>query len=35
MKTQDMEEKKIEGKEDERRNGSAHECRSNHRKTSV
>jgi len=35
MKTKDVEERKIEGKEEERRNESAYECRSNHRKTSV
>ena len=35
MKSKDMEERKIEGKDEERRKESAYECRSNHRKTSV
>jgi hypothetical protein len=35
MKTKDMEERKAEGKEEERRNESAYKSRSNHRETSV
>jgi hypothetical protein len=35
MKTKDMEERKPEGKEEDRMNESVYECSSNHRKTSV